>query len=162
MRPPLTPRRRKKQGKLLKWEQGFSERCGRAGSEIGWDLDWRGTPSTNTSEFLISKRCCKLLQDGIRSHRASLITCLIPRYDQGQVAQSALEFSVLPNLPDSNSQKICRDLAANILEYTARDLRSPDGGFYSAEDADSGESLEHPEKHIGTYHPRMVQRSRCD
>lgn len=72
-------------------------------------------------------------------------------YDQGQVAQSALEFSVLPNLPDSNSKKVCQDLAADILEYTTRDLRSPDGGFYSAEDADSGESLEHPEKHIGAY-----------
>ncbi|GHJ87715.1 hypothetical protein NliqN6_4117 [Naganishia liquefaciens] len=69
-------------------------------------------------------------------------------YDQGQVAQAALEFSMLPNLPDENAKKICQDLAADILEYTARDLRSPDGGFYSAEDADSGESLEHPEKHI--------------
>ncbi|KAJ9096594.1 hypothetical protein QFC19_007127 [Naganishia cerealis] len=69
-------------------------------------------------------------------------------YDQGQVAQSALEFSILPNLPDPESKQICQDLAADIIEYTTRDLRSPEGGFYSAEDADSGESLEHPERHI--------------
>lgn len=72
-------------------------------------------------------------------------------YDQGQVAQAALEFSVLPNLPDVESKQICQDLAADIIEYTTRDLRSPEGGFYSAEDADSGESLENPDKHIGEY-----------
>ncbi|KAJ9125893.1 hypothetical protein QFC24_002678 [Naganishia onofrii] len=69
-------------------------------------------------------------------------------YDQGQVAQAALEFSMLPNLPNAESKQICQDLAADIIQYTTRDLRSPDGGFYSAEDADSGESLEHPDKHI--------------
>jgi uncharacterized protein YyaL (SSP411 family) len=56
---------------------------------------------------------------------------------------------MLPNLPNAESKQICQDLAADIIQYTTRDLRSPDGGFYSAEDADSGESLEHPDKHIG-------------
>jgi len=63
-------------------------------------------------------------------------------YDQGQVASAALDFAGLPNLPSEESRKLCLDLAADILEYTARDLRSPDGGFYSAEDADSAETFE--------------------
>lgn len=90
--------------------------------------------------------------------RRVLIADFSSRYDQGQVAQAALEFSTLPNLPDGKAKKICQDLAADILEYTARDLRSPDGGFYSAEDADSGESLEHPEKHIGELSSTLVRQ----
>jgi hypothetical protein len=152
MPPHPTPKRRKKQGKLPRWERGFFERCGRVASEIGLDPDWHGTRSTSTSAFLISKRCCKSQHCG-RSVVGNSHLSFAPSYDQGQVAQSALEFSVLPNLPDSNTKRICQDLAADILEYTARDLRSHDGGFYSAEDADSGESLEHPEKHIGTSPP---------
>lgn len=64
------------------------------------------------------------------------------RYDQAQIISTALDFSCLPNLPTPESRKICLDLAADLLEYTARDLRSPSGGFLSAEDADSAESFE--------------------
>jgi hypothetical protein len=73
------------------------------------------------------------------------------RYDQGQVALSALEFSLLPNLPEpqEENRKVCQDLAADIIEYVSRDLVSKMGGIYSAEDADSGESFDHPERHSG-------------
>lgn len=37
----------------------------------------------------------------------------------------------------SQDRQVCFDLAANIIEYSLRDLLSPQGGFYSAEDADS-------------------------
>lgn len=76
---------------------------------------------------------------------------LFDRYDQGQVCLGALEFSLLPNLPEpqGENRKICLDLAADIIQYVARVLVSPGGGIYSAEDADSGESFEHPERHSG-------------
>lgn len=59
---------------------------------------------------------------------------------------SAIDFALLsgsilvdtvdePRLDED--RKICFDLAADILEYTLRDLYSPEGGFFSAEDADS-------------------------
>lgn len=121
--------------------------CGRVVSATGLAPDSQDTRLTIFGAFLTSKRCCTLSSSSDFISKAERNTFF--SYDQGQVAQSALEFSILPNLPDENAKKICQDLAADILEYTARDLRSPDGGFYSAEDADSGESLEHPEKHIG-------------
>nr|XP_019009574.1 cold-induced thioredoxin domain-containing protein [Kwoniella pini CBS 10737]OCF48355.1 cold-induced thioredoxin domain-containing protein [Kwoniella pini CBS 10737] len=52
-------------------------------------------------------------------------------YDQAQLVIGALDFALLSN------PKLCFDLAADILKYTLRDLKSPDGGFWSAEDADS-------------------------
>lgn len=67
---------------------------------------------------------------------------LDPSYDQGQVCSAALDFALLPNLPYPASRTVCFDLAADILEYTARDLRSPAGAFFSAEDADSAESFD--------------------
>lgn len=71
-------------------------------------------------------------------------------YDQGQIALAALEFALLPNLPEprQENQRICQDLASDIIEYVARDLTSKQGGIYSAEDADSGESFDNPDKHV--------------
>jgi uncharacterized protein YyaL (SSP411 family) len=34
---------------------------------------------------------------------------------------------------------MCFDLAADIVEYSLRDLLSTEGGFFSAEDADSAQ-----------------------
>jgi hypothetical protein len=71
---------------------------------------------------------------------------LIYRYDQGQLASAALDFALIcnPNHADPESQsrlntdrKTCFDLAADIITYSLRDLLSPEGAFYSAEDADS-------------------------
>lgn len=76
-----------------------------------------------------------------------LITVL--RYDQAQVAACALDFATLPKLPDESAKQVCLDLAADIIEYSARDLQSPEGGFYSAEDADSSESFEDLKTHSG-------------
>lgn len=72
------------------------------------------------------------------------------RYDQAQVASSALDFATLSCLSE-DEKKVCLDLAADILEYSARDLQSKTGGFYSAEDADSSESFDHLEKHSGEF-----------
>jgi hypothetical protein len=68
------------------------------------------------------------------------------RYDQGQLASAALDFALIcdPSHADIDSkaqleadQKLCYDLAADIIGYSLRDLLSPEGAFYSAEDADS-------------------------
>jgi len=74
-------------------------------------------------------------------------------YDQAQVALSAIEFSLLPNLPEPQdaNRRMCQDLAADIIEYVARCLTSVEGGLYNAEDADSGVSLEQPDKKVGKH-----------
>ncbi len=55
-------------------------------------------------------------------------------YDQAQIAVNALE--AWQATGDERHAWLARD----ILEYTLRDLAAPDGGFYSAEDADSADA----------------------
>ena len=52
-------------------------------------------------------------------------------YDQAQLVLAYVEVAQLTGDP------MCADVAADTLEYVLRDLTSQDGGFYSAEDADS-------------------------
>ncbi|WWC64299.1 uncharacterized protein I303_106909 [Kwoniella dejecticola CBS 10117] len=68
-------------------------------------------------------------------------------YDQAQLVTGSLAFALISNPDEAEDEahrkileedrKLCFDLAADILEYTLRDLKSPEGGFWSAEDADS-------------------------
>nr|ODN92873.1 cold-induced thioredoxin domain-containing protein [Cryptococcus depauperatus CBS 7855] len=60
-------------------------------------------------------------------------------YDQAQLISSALDFARLYP-PGHSDRELCEDLAADILTYSLRDLRSQEGGFWSAEDADSAPS----------------------
>ena len=52
-------------------------------------------------------------------------------YDQAQLTLAYLEAAQL------TAEPFYADVAADTLEYVRRDLTHPDGGFYSAEDADS-------------------------
>ena len=52
-------------------------------------------------------------------------------YDQAQLVLAYLDASQITHDP------FFADVAADMLRYVLRDLASPDGGFYSAEDADS-------------------------
>jgi hypothetical protein len=52
-------------------------------------------------------------------------------YDQAQLATSYLEAFQITREP------LFLDVAGEIFTYLTRDMRHPDGGFYSAEDADS-------------------------
>jgi uncharacterized protein YyaL (SSP411 family) len=68
-------------------------------------------------------------------------------YDQAQLAVAYLEaFQV-------TGEAIYANVARRIFEYVERDLRHPDGGFYSAEDADSAADPAHPhEKREGAFY----------
>lgn len=68
------------------------------------------------------------------------------RYDQGQLASAALNFALICDAAHAEpeyrpqleaDQKLCFDLASDIIDYSLRDLLSSEGAFYSAEDADS-------------------------
>ncbi|KAI8968808.1 hypothetical protein BD414DRAFT_582030 [Trametes punicea] len=57
-------------------------------------------------------------------------------YDEAQLLSSSLElYQLLP--ASSRDKKTLELMAKDIVSYVAKDLRSPEGGFYSAEDADS-------------------------
>jgi len=68
-------------------------------------------------------------------------------YDQAQLATSYLEAFQITR--EERYAAVARD----IFEYVLRDLLHPDGGFYSAEDADSAADPEHPhEKGEGAFY----------
>ncbi|TBU27045.1 hypothetical protein BD311DRAFT_866380 [Dichomitus squalens] len=72
-------------------------------------------------------------------------------YDEAQLLSSALELYQL--LPSGSHDKTTLELMAkDIVSYVARDLRSPQGGFYSAEDADSLPSHESTVKKEGAFY----------
>ncbi|KIJ57162.1 hypothetical protein M422DRAFT_23262 [Sphaerobolus stellatus SS14] len=56
-------------------------------------------------------------------------------YDQAQLTTYALECSTFAK--EEHTKKELQQMAMDIIEYSGRDLRSPQGAFYSAEDADS-------------------------
>ncbi len=62
-------------------------------------------------------------------------------YDQAQLAVSYLEAYQLTGDPS------LAQTARGILEYVLRDLTGPEGGFHSAEDADSALHHERPDEH---------------
>jgi uncharacterized protein YyaL (SSP411 family) len=68
-------------------------------------------------------------------------------YDQAQLAVSYLEAFQITHEP------LYADVARDIFEYVLRDLAHPEGGFYSAEDADSAIDAAKPtEKHEGAFY----------
>ncbi len=68
-------------------------------------------------------------------------------YDQGQLAISYLEAYQITR------EEVYADTARDVLDYVLRDLTHPEGGFYSAEDADSMIDSSHPdEKYEGAFY----------
>jgi len=60
-------------------------------------------------------------------------------YDNAQLTQLYLDAHLISRsrTPDAGSETPFADTARDILDYVLRDMTHPDGGFYSAEDADS-------------------------
>ena len=68
-------------------------------------------------------------------------------YDQGQLIVSYLEAFQITH------DEFFSNVAVDILEYVLRDLAHPDGGFYSAEDAESAPDVGRPaEKSEGAFY----------
>jgi len=67
-------------------------------------------------------------------------------YDQAQLAISYLEAYQVTHDPSY------KRVAEEILEYVTRDLTHPNGGFFSAEDAESLRSLQSTEKAEGAFY----------
>ncbi len=63
-------------------------------------------------------------------------------YDQAQLASSYLEAYQISGDP------LFQEVARGIFDYVLRDMTGEEGGFYSAEDADSAISHEHPDEHV--------------
>ncbi len=78
------------------------------------------------------------------------------RYDQAQLLSTSLDLSLL--LPPSSPHlAILRAFATDIIEYTSRDLQSKEGGFYSAEDADSYPTKSSTQKREGAFYVWTAQ-----
>ncbi|KAI0336630.1 hypothetical protein GY45DRAFT_1315214 [Cubamyces sp. BRFM 1775] len=78
-------------------------------------------------------------------------------YDEAQLLSSTLELYQL--LPDASRDKKTLELMAkDIVGYVARDLRSPEGGFYSAEDADSLPTNDSTVKKEGAFYVWTAQQ----
>jgi hypothetical protein len=59
-------------------------------------------------------------------------------YDNAQLAQLYLDAHLVSQSETADSpSQMYADVARDILDYVLRDMTHPDGGFYSAEDADS-------------------------
>ncbi len=68
-------------------------------------------------------------------------------YDQAQMVVSLIEAHQI------TAETFFADVAREVLDYVLRDLTDPDGGFYSAQDADSAVTHEHPqEKEEGAFY----------
>ncbi|PWT80299.1 MAG: thioredoxin domain-containing protein, partial [Acidobacteria bacterium] len=67
-------------------------------------------------------------------------------YDQAQLAVAYTEIFQITRDPEF--ERVLRE----TLDYVLRDLRSPEGGFYSAEDADSAPDPEAREKREGAFY----------
>jgi uncharacterized protein YyaL (SSP411 family) len=68
-------------------------------------------------------------------------------YDQAQLAQAYLTAHQL-----SGEDGVFAEVARDILRYVASDLTSPEGGFYSAEDADSHATIASARKTEGAFY----------
>ena len=118
---------------------------------------WRRTRKTNAFEmveFTLRKMARGGMYDHLGGgfHRYSVDNRWhVPHfekmlYDQAQLAVAYSEF--LQARPDPDLEQTLRE----TLDYVLRDLTSPDGGFYSAEDADSFPQLGAAEKREGAFY----------
>ena len=118
---------------------------------------WRKTGESKTLE-MVEKNLASMHKGGIYDHigggfhrYSTDAQWRIPHFEKMLYDQAILSKSYLEAY-QATAKKEYADTAREILEYAMRDMRHPEGGFYSAEDADSP-SLENPkEKKEGTFY----------
>jgi uncharacterized protein YyaL (SSP411 family) len=79
----------------------------------------------------------KMLYDNAQLAQLYLDAYLVSREMEGRVARSPEGKSKIERFVPLNESEKYADIARNILNYVLRDMTHPEGGFYSAEDADS-------------------------
>ena len=75
---------------------------------------------------------------------------LVPHFEKMLYDQALLVARVPPGALGHSAHPQYRQVVEETIEYVLRDLRHPDGGFYSAEDADSPDADGHG--HEGLFH----------
>ncbi len=77
----------------------------------------------------------------------------VPHFEKMLYDQAQLAHFLSGGVPDHAAMRSTPTTARRILDYVLRDMTDPDGGFYSAEDADSVIDPAHPhEKGEGAFY----------
>lgn len=99
--------------------------------------------SSATSWKMVKKTLERMQQGGIYDqvgfgfHRYAVDPeWLVPHFEKMLYDQALISMAYLESFQISGEEKYAKT-AKEIFEYVLRDLKSPEGGFYSAEDADS-------------------------
>ncbi|QUH22831.1 thioredoxin domain-containing protein [Methanobacterium alkalithermotolerans] len=99
--------------------------------------------SSDTSWKMVKKTLDRMQQGGIYDqvgfgfHRYAVDPeWLVPHFEKMLYDQALISMAYLESFQISGEEKYAKT-AKEIFEYVLRDLKSPEGGFYSAEDADS-------------------------
>jgi hypothetical protein len=103
---------------------------------------WKLTEEENALT-LVEKTLAALIQGGVYDHvgfgfhRYSVDRQWILPHFEKMLYDQALLVIAYTEAYQATGKKEYRETANEILEYVLRDMRSPEGAFYSAEDADS-------------------------
>ncbi len=113
------------------------------GYQANFLLSYSAQSKDSRALFLVERTLTMMLRGGIRDHlgggfgRYSVDDkWLVPHFEK-MLYDNALLADAYLKLWQVNKDPTIREVAEETLDYILRDLAHPDGGFFSAEDADS-------------------------